>query len=498
MRKHVVLTTVTILCTIGLLIVSDDGCAFFKVDDVDVYDTDKSMKQSTPAMGPLRVHPSNPRYFADGSGKAIYLTGSHTWTNLQDAWTTDPPLALDYAAYLSFLKQHNHNFMRMWREEYPKYRYSSSSEFIYSAPHPWERSGPGRAGDGKPKFDLTEFNQAYFDRLRSRVIAAREQGIYVSIMLFEGYAVQFASEGWFSHPFNIQNNVNGIDGDPNGDGHELELFTLQVPEVTGLQEAYVRKVVDTVNDLDNVLYEIANEAGPYSTDWQYHMINYIKSYEVSKPYRHPVGMTFQYKGGSNETLFNSPADWISPRHTDAEPYRDAPPVADGSKVIIIDTDHLWGCGGEAAWVWKSFLRGLNPIYMDSYYDDSPFCPPADKSIRKSMGYTLMYATKGDLADMVPRGDLASSGYCLANPVADGARYLVYAPDGGRVQVDLSAASGELSLMWLSPGTGAGKFAGTTTGGARRSFKSPFRDDAVLYIWDGPAFEFSSPIIVLEQ
>jgi hypothetical protein len=28
--------------------------------------------------GPLRVHPKNPRYFANGSGKTVYLTGAHT------------------------------------------------------------------------------------------------------------------------------------------------------------------------------------------------------------------------------------------------------------------------------------------------------------------------------------------------------------------------------------------------------------------------------------
>ena len=36
------------------------------------------------ASGPLRVHPRNPRYFTDDGGRAIYLTGSHTWSNLQD------------------------------------------------------------------------------------------------------------------------------------------------------------------------------------------------------------------------------------------------------------------------------------------------------------------------------------------------------------------------------------------------------------------------------
>jgi len=39
------------------------------------------------ARGPLHVHPRNPRYVADGTGKAIYLTGSHMGWELQDdAW----------------------------------------------------------------------------------------------------------------------------------------------------------------------------------------------------------------------------------------------------------------------------------------------------------------------------------------------------------------------------------------------------------------------------
>ncbi|MGE3776134.1 MAG: hypothetical protein AB7F89_03030 [Pirellulaceae bacterium] len=39
------------------------------------------------SVGPLRVHPDNPRYFTDGSGKAVYLTGSHVWNTLQDQGT---------------------------------------------------------------------------------------------------------------------------------------------------------------------------------------------------------------------------------------------------------------------------------------------------------------------------------------------------------------------------------------------------------------------------
>ena len=57
-------------------------------------------------------------------------------------------------------------------------------------PLPYLRSGPGTALDGNPKFNLTEFNQDYFDRLRSRVIAAGECGIYVSVMLFQGWSIE--------------------------------------------------------------------------------------------------------------------------------------------------------------------------------------------------------------------------------------------------------------------------------------------------------------------
>ena len=72
---------------------------------------------------------------------------------------------------------------------------------------------------------------------------------------------------------NVNNNINGINGDPNGDGRGIEIHTLHIPVVTELQEAYVRKVIDTVNDMDNVLYEIANESGNYFTEWQYCVIN---------------------------------------------------------------------------------------------------------------------------------------------------------------------------------------------------------------------------------
>ncbi len=442
--------------------------------------------EAVSATGPLRVCEKNPRYFTDGSGKVVYLTGSHTWNNLVDMGPSDPPPAFDFPRYLDWMEKQNHNFMRMWTWESATWdtrdvysAFGPKKTVHTAAPQPWARTGPGNALDGKPKFDLKNFNQEYFGRMRLGVSAARDRGIYASVMLFEGWGLQFAQGAWQSHPFNRENNINGFDGDLNGDGKGLDIYTLASPAITAFQESYVRKVIDTVNDLDNVLYEISNENHPPSTQWQYHMIDFIHKYEKGKPKQHPVGMTFQYQGGKNSTLFESPGDWISPNADGG--YRDDPPPADGRKVVLNDTDHLWGIGGNQAWVWKSFLRGHNPIFMDPYQGvvlSSQLDPKFDP-VRRSMGYTRKLANRMNLVEMVPRNDLSSTKYCLANP---GSEYLVYLPSGGTVTVDLSAASGALLVEWFNPTTGETVKGDETTGGAKRDFTAPFSGDAVLYIY----------------
>jgi hypothetical protein len=116
-------------------------------------------------------------------------------------------------------------------------------------------------------------------------------------MLFEGHELENFT-AWPFHPFEGVNNINGINPDswlecdeiaqddlhlPASAGEDLEGLktvhfggavyvgkglsynTLQdTPvgkRVLALQEAYLRQVIDTVHDLDNVLYEVCNEAG---------------------------------------------------------------------------------------------------------------------------------------------------------------------------------------------------------------------------------------------
>jgi hypothetical protein len=221
-------------------------------------------------------------------------------------------------------------------------------------PQPWARTGPGSAKDGKPRFDLTRFDPAFFGRLRTRIVAAGERGVYVGVMFFDGWALHLSPapghvEG---HPFHAENNVNGV-----GIGSIVDYQVLPIdPKVQELQEAYIRQVVDTVHDLPNVLYEVANESsgggsvdegfaaalgqpGPPewgdSTEWQYWVIDRIRGHTEERGYdNHPIGMTMQFpvkdQTRVNDPLFDSQADWISPGYDDEIFAGGGHPMAPGS------------------------------------------------------------------------------------------------------------------------------------------------------------------------
>jgi hypothetical protein len=213
------------------------------------------------------------------------------------------------------------------------------------------------------------------------------------------------------------------------------------------------------------------------------MIRFVKEYERKKLKQHPVGMT-GYTQSDNKAMIDSPADWISlggtGRTNEDGPYKNDPPVADGKKVSLLDTDHIYGVGGGRDWAWKSFLRGHNVLWMDPYDKSSIWehVPGNADEVRRNLGEIRRFAEKMNLAAMAPANDVSSSRYCLANP---GSEYLTYLPQGGAVTVDLSKIEGSVAVEWNNPSTGKASKAPSVAGGMRRDFKAPFEGDAVLYL-----------------
>lgn len=413
--------------------------------------------------GLLRSNPLNPRYFADDSGKAVYLTGSHTWNNFITMALDATPKPMGFDWYLDFLCERHHNFIRLWTWNLLCAFTPESRTFDC----PWARTGPGLALDGRPRLDLTRFDDAWFTRLRRSVMQARERGIYVSVMLFEGWVVAGGSKApRHMHCFAGANNINGIDLLANDrDGWLRDWVTLDNPAVTALQEAYVARVVDTLADLDNVLYEVCNEAGKLSHAWQEHIVCFIRDRQCATgALAQPVGVTAG-NGVVNSEIFAGSADYIAPdgwaQPGKTNPYRDATatwgeaPDSVRSKVVLLDTDHIWGIGGSALWAWKAFLRGYGVLYMDPMTDtpyrifhDARWPTDSDDHMRREMGVIRKWADRLDLNGMLPWNEVASTGYCLAQR---GRRYVTLQPGDGTF--DLHAAPGAYMATWHAVNTG---------------------------------------------
>ena len=497
-----------------------------------------SLVDSAAAQGaisvPLRALASNPNYFTDDTGKAVYLTGSHTWNNLQDWGNGGSIQPLDFTAYVNMLVTHGHNFTLLWRTELPRFCgmptvANSPLDFTVS-PQPWQRTGPGIASDGGQRFDLTKFDQSFFDRLRSRVQQLNASGIYAGVYLFTGEwlnAFRCSSDGY---PFTGSNNVNGID-----DGGGIGSITMTAPNViTAIQDAYVDKMVDTLNDLPNVLWIVSEESPPSSVWWNNHLIAHVRSYEATKPLQHPIGYAVHspdqrrfmrhlfdmlrrlldagFRGNTTDSaiadsaIYNSDADWVAPSAR-ISPTRTCGSGVPPCKVNINDSDHsyfgMWNDTAEQnrAYVWENFLSGNQVLFMDPYEIYYPrenrnlcllpvqgVCSAPDPrwdNFRDNMGYTRAYANRVNLGAMTPQGNLFSNGYGLANASASNAEYLGYTSSGSPLTIDLRATPGMLSLEWFNPSTGATVSGGTIAGGTNQTLTAPFSNDAVVYLRSAP-------------
>jgi fibronectin type 3 domain-containing protein len=442
----------------------------------------------------LVVDPLNPRYLMDSTtGKVVYLAGASTWNNQQAI--ANSPFG-GYSNYINYLQSNGNNFFRLWVFESSKTSLPIAN-FAMEAVTPtiYARSTTPGANDGGNKFDLNIFNQAFFDQMRQDVITAGNSGIYVAVTLFNGWSVQRKGsyqDPWPFHYYNQANNINGINGDPNNLGNGSLTDTLSIPAITALREAYVRKVIDTLHDLPNVVYEIANEVdgGAAETAWQNHFVDYVHSYEQSTyGTRQPVldSVEYPYYGATgqvNADLFASNAEMIAPANAAASPYdyQFHPPPSTGAKVIVGDTDHLGShTYSDAKFVWRNFAMGEYSLYMDTY-NNSYFSVAHSLQLVKNMGYAVAYANRMNLAADTPQPGLSSTGYCLADASATTPEYWVYLPSGGSATVDLSATTQTMDVEWFDPNTDTTKLAGTITGGASRSFTSPFGgSDAVLFL-----------------
>jgi hypothetical protein len=465
-----------------------------------------------PIAGPLTVT-ANARYFQDSRGTALTLNGSQTWNTLQDWGIGGPPQPLDFVAFVQFLLAHGQNFTLLWTVEMPRAcglpTTADSPPDITISPLPFARTGPGSASDGGLKFDLHKFDPAFFRRLRERTEALRKAGIYAGVYLFTGEfpnVFRCAHDGYaFSRANNINDIVDGYAGSgKNGTG---STDVTDPNPVTQIQDAYVERVIDTLNDEPNVLWIVSEEASSGSLWWNNHQIAHIRAYEAQKPYRHPIGYAAPV-GVPDTVIYNSDADWVAPAAA-LSPVNSCGTGSPPCKVNVNDSDHsyygtIWRDTPQKNrnYAWKNFMNGNQVLFMDPYEVYWPregrnmcispvrgICSGPDarwNNLRDNLGYIVRVSQKLNLVNVAPHSSLCSTGFCLAQTPPAGAEYMIYAPDGGAFTVDLSAmpSSRSLSVEWLNPSTGEEIQARRLSAGSpAQSFVPPFPGDAVLYLVD---------------
>jgi len=199
-----------------------------------------------PAAEPIRLHPDNPHYFEFRGKPTVLITSAEHYGAVLNG-------AFDYIKYLDTLAKDSLNMTRIFTGGYREVPSDFGILRNTLAPEdknyvsPYASAGPG-------KFDLTQWNPKYFERLRSFVTEAGKRGIVVEVTLFCTY---YQDHMWKLSPWHANNNVNKI-----GSGiTNTQVLALKDAALTEVQSAFVRRIVDELKDFDNVYYELVNE--PY-------------------------------------------------------------------------------------------------------------------------------------------------------------------------------------------------------------------------------------------
>ncbi|NLT78125.1 MAG: DUF4091 domain-containing protein [Planctomycetes bacterium] len=233
---------------------------------------------------PLRLHPDNPRYFQFRQEPTVLITSGEHYGALIN-------LDFDYVAYLDELARYSFNHTRLFSGTYREVpgAFGIQGNTLAPAPQryaaPWARSDTPGYFNGGNKFDLTQWDDGYFQRLKDFVEQAGQRGIVVEVTLF---CTMYSEELWRASPMHPANNVNEI-----GDVGRYEVYALKDDTLTEAQAAVTRKIVHELNPFDNVYYEICNEPyerGGMHSDWQDRIIAAIRDAEESLPNRHLISL----------------------------------------------------------------------------------------------------------------------------------------------------------------------------------------------------------------
>lgn len=251
---------------------------------------------------PIQLHPENPRYFLFRGRPRVLLCATEHYGSVVNR-------AFDFERYLNEAAQRRQTLTRvflLFRElQTARNPYSPCKPESPDYLAPWVRTGPGRALDGEPRYDLDRWNDEFFGRLRRFLALAAEREIVVEVTLFSN---TYSENVWALNPLNAANNLQGVGKVP-----WTDYTSRRDPGLLDRQQAYVRRVVAAINEFDNFYFELCNEPGGGFTGgpapgevnaWQQEIAREIREVEAQLPRRHLLfwSQSFRYHPSFEQSL----------------------------------------------------------------------------------------------------------------------------------------------------------------------------------------------------
>jgi hypothetical protein len=236
--------------------------------------------QSQPAV--IALHPGNPHYCLYKDKPTILITSAEHYGAVLN-------LDFDFIPYLNELQSKGLNLTRTFTgvDWEPTGAFNISQNVLSPAPNrvicPWARSNVPGATHGGNKWDLNQWDPAYFDRMKQFVSEAERRGIIVDLALFCPF---YTDAQWNYSPMKAANNVNNV-----GDIERESVYTLDKNgELLDIQHNMVRKIVQELRGFTNIIYEICNEPyfGGVTMDWQHRIAEVIRDAEASPGIKHLI------------------------------------------------------------------------------------------------------------------------------------------------------------------------------------------------------------------
>ncbi len=410
---------------------------------------------------PLELHPDNPHYFLFRGKPTILITSAEHYGAVLNR-------DFDGTRYLEELHAHGLNLTRAFTGVYCEDTKAFGITRNTLAPGPgslicpWARSNTAGYAGGGNKFDLTQWDDAYFPRMKTFLAQAGQRGIVVEIALFCPF---YEDSMWALSPMNAANNVNGI-----GNVARDAVYNRgKNGDLQATQEALVKKLVAEVNEFDNLYFEVCNEPyfGGVTDDWQRRIIDLIVAAEKSLPNKH---LTSQNVANGSKRIENPhPAVSIFNFHYAS------PPAAVNENFalnkVIGENETGFKGTGDAHYrmeAWEFLLAG-GGLYNNLDYsfavghEDGTFQYPdkspggGNRGFRRQISVLKEFLDGFEFVRMKPdeallKGGLPAKGRArvLSEP---GRQYAVYFFGGPSVTPSLTLPAGQYQAEWVSPLTG---------------------------------------------